>query len=230
MSSLGLLDMLIFRYNFNDFSRYLSIATSLIGLAGAILYYKKISVFRYLILFWILIQLIAFYEYLINAEGVTYWNVIFKSKQFFELCFSQTFDIKDSGYKIQLNFIPIIYLIFYQTLRLSRFRDKSFRVLKLRDNNDYKLSDFDGKIIDQFTLETENKSFLIKLDLPITDSNNMTFDYCVIREQKSKKFGLDRELNLNLYLISNDNITQDLKIKISDLLFIDWVEGKIANN
>ena len=229
MSTLGLFDVLIFEYSINEFSKYLSIVTSIIGLTGVVLYFKKIDFFRYIILIWILVQFVEFSEYLINAEGVKYWKAIYKSKQLFELQIGQSFDINNAGYKLELNLVPFLYLVFYQTLRLSSYREKFFEVIRFRDNNDFKQSAYTGIIVDQFSLENEKKSFLVKLNSSITDKNENVFEYCIISDFKSSQFGLERDLNLNLYLISNDKITKDLKVKISDLDYIDWIEGRITN-
>jgi hypothetical protein len=78
-------------------------------------------------------------------------------------------------------------------------------------------------------LENEKKSFLVKLNSQLTDKENESFDYCVISDSKSKQFGLDKDLNLNLYLISSEKVTKDLSIKIVDLKYIDWIEGRITN-
>ena len=229
MSILGLFDVLIFEYSINEFSKYLSILTSFIGLIGVALYFKKIDFFRYLILTWILVQFVEFSEYLINAEGVKYWKSIYKAKQFFELQIGQSFDINNAGHKLELNLVPFLYLVFYQTLRLSSYRGKRFETIRFRDSNEYESIAFAGKIIEQFTLENEKKSFLIKLNSQVTDKENNSFDYCVISDSKSKQFGLDKDLNLNLYLISNEKVSQNLKIKIVDLKYIDWIEGRITN-
>lgn len=229
MSTLGLLDVLIFEYSINEFSKYLSIVTSIIGLTGVALYFKKIDFFRYLILVWIIVQFVEFSEYLINAEGVKYWKALYKSKQFFEFQIGQSFDIKNAGHKLELNLVPLLYLVFYQTLRLSSYRGKFFEAIRFRDNNDFVPTGFAGKIVDQFTLENEKKSFLVKLNSSIIDNNKHVFEYCVISDFKSSQFGLEKDLNLNLYLISSDKITKDLKVKISDLDYIDWIEGRITN-
>ena len=128
-----------------------------------------------------------------------------------------------------MNLVPFLYLVFYQTLRLSSYRGKFFEAIRYRDNIDFDPTAFAGKIVDQFTLENEKKSFLVKLNSSITDKNENVFEYCVISDFKSSQFGLERDLNLNLYLISSDKITKDLKVKISDLDYIDWIEGRITN-
>lgn len=229
MSALGLIDVIIFQYNINEFSKYFSIATSIIGLTGVMLYYKKIDFFKYFILLWIVVQFVEFSEYLINAENVKYWKAIYKSKQLFEFQIGKSFDINNLGYKLELNLVPFLYLVFYQTLRMSSYRGKFFETVRFRDNNEFMPNAFVGNIIDQFTLGNENKSFLVKLNSSITYSNDITYDYCVISDFKSSQFGLERNLNLNLYLISNDKIIKDLKIKIEDLKYIDWIEGRITN-
>jgi len=230
LSGLAIFDMLLSNhYNFNDFSKTLSIVTSLIGLSGAMLYFNKNDTFRYFIMFWIVIQFIEFSEYLMNAEGVKYYKYIFKSKQLLEFKINQTHSIDNKGYMFGFNFLPIIYLVFYQTLRLSYYRKKSFELIKFRDKVNFELTDFSGHIIDQFTLGKISKSFLVKLKSPIKNSENETFEYCVISDLKSERFSVDRKLNLNLYLVPNSKVTKELKIELIDLKYIDWVEGKITN-
>lgn len=229
ISTLGLIDILIFQYNLNEFSYYLSIATSIIGLTGAILYFKQVDFFKYLILFWIIVQFIEFSEYLITPEGIKYWKSVFKAKQFFELQIGQTFDINNAGHRLELNLVPFLYLGFYQTLRLSSYRNKAFKAIRFRENNEFEPSSFIGKIVDQFTLGNEKKSFLVKLNSPIIDKHENVFEHCIISDSKSKQFRPGKNLNLNLYLISRDKLTKNLKIKISELEYIDWIEGRIAN-
>ncbi len=230
LSGLAIFDTLLSNYyNYNDFSKTLSIVTSLIGLTGAMLYFKKNDIFRYFILFWIVIQFVEFSEYLINAEGVKYYKYIFKSKQLLEFKINQTYSIDNNGYMFGFNFLPIFYLVFYQTLRLSYYRKKNFELIKFRDNVSFELTDFSGHIIDQFALGKVSNSFLVKLKSPIENKENEPFEYCVISDLKSKRFGIGRKLNLNLYLVPSSKVTKELKIELIDLKYIDWVEGKITN-
>ncbi|WP_372642473.1 hypothetical protein [Ancylomarina sp.] len=229
ISTLGLLDLLLVDYNYSTFSLGLSILTSIIGLIGAILYFQKKNFFKYFILFWIIIQFVEFSELLIAADGVKYWNAIFISKQLLHIKIGQSFNINNLGYKLELNFIPILYLAFYQVLRLSSFKGKHFRLTRFRENNEFTIENFEGTIIDQVILDKVNESFIVKLSKPIATKENETFEYCVISDSKSKKFGLEILLNLNLYLLPNQNVTKDFKIGLTDLIYLDWIEGRITN-
>ena len=153
---------------------YLSIAVSLIGIAGLASFFMGKAAFRYLIWIWIFAQTIiiesTFTDQLTNIQ---YHNSVLDLSQVFKLQFGFFLSGDTHSYEINFNFLTILYFFLFRNLKVSSWVNKSIEILVMKGNLDIV---FQEPVIATFTkrvnLAGDDNWMLARLNNPIIFENN----------------------------------------------------------
>jgi len=115
---LGLLDTLFINYDYSNYIIGLNTLTSIIGIAGFVLFKKNLHLSIPCILFWIIIQIPILKILMIN-NNIEYWEVIFRARQLLEIHFEYSFNYNDAYYQIGCNLIPFLFLLLFRKLKIN---------------------------------------------------------------------------------------------------------------
>jgi hypothetical protein len=204
----------------------LSNLLSLVGIAGAILYFKKHPLYKTLIYVWILAQVIVIdREVLDKATGVWYDKPFWDLAQGFSLKVGFNFTTDSNKFGLNVNIVAIVFFGLLKILEVSSLVGKQLTFNKFRQDN--KLGDIfplTGTVTRRVTLANEKDWVLVALTSPF-DFNGRTVENVLIKSKdgttiKSKNknqlvfFRLVYDLN---DLVEGDN-------ESSNFPFVDWAK------
>ncbi len=203
----------------------LSNLLSLVGIAGAVLYFLDNSLFRTLIYIWIIAQVVVIDRSVLNENyGGWYSDPIWDLSQVFSLKFGLNFTTKTTKVFLNINILPLLYfgvLKFVETLSLVG-KQVTLKKARVEDT----LGDvfpLKGTVRRHLPLSGEKHWLLVELSVPFLYKNSQIY-YVLIKRKNGEAIRLKAKnqiVILRLVLDFNDIETGDNQRE--DFPFVDWV-------
>jgi hypothetical protein len=226
ISILSLLEVFIFINNLDFVSNIVHIITSVMGLYAVYLYFKENKNYKYLVLTWMILQLVYINITGWLSDGTINYGYIYDGRQFVNFLTGLDFKSNNSIFEIKLNVVAIVYIALYKFIELDQFLKKQIKVTKFRENLDYEKEQFNGIIVKRVTIDSEPKSFIVSLNQFFKDKSGYEIRYCIISSYKNEDLKLNQSLNFKLYLVDNETI--DNLLPLNNLNYVDWIEAEIG--
>lgn len=198
---------------------------SLVGIAGTILYFRNISVFKKLIFFWIFVQVIIIQKETMDFATKTwmydsYWDMA----QFLRIKFGFYVSTETSKYNIHVNIIAFLYFALLKILEVSGLIGKKLTFKKFRDDN--RLGDvfpLTGTVLKRVTLTNEKDWLLVQIESSFI-YNDKEIEYVLIKSKDGNTLKQKAKGQLAYFRLvySIKDIIGDIN-DIDNFPFIDWV-------
>jgi len=153
---------------------YLSIANSIIGLAGVVMFLMSKSVFRYLVWIWIVAQAIIIEHTAVDsATGVIQKEMLFDLSQIFNLKIGFYASGNTNTYGLDFNALVILYFIVFRNLKTSSYIGKTIGLLFMKGNLDLQFDERTfATLMQRVNLDGDDNWLLGELNTPIHYNGN----------------------------------------------------------
>lgn len=197
---------------------------SLIGIVGAILFFLKNSLYKFLFYIWILAQILLISKLTYDPISQSfqpnpYWNL----EQTSSIGLSFFLSFKTATYFYKFNVLATFYLAMFRIINISRLVGKNLNLRPLKDGGNLdEVLPLNGNVIKRVRLDNEKDWLLLRLEKNF-DYNGEDISHILIKSKGDgvlKKGGKNQVVYVRL--VPNINDIEDGVNPANQFPFADW--------